>query len=454
MSVPHLTRNRRHTRHLALAAGVGVTLVVSACSAPGPGNATASARPSGNVSTALPTEKVTVALYLESNSASQMTPLTKAFTRKYPNITFSVKSDEFANLLQNAQKVMASPDAPDLVRYPQVASAAKNGLLTDLDPYAKAYGWDKWPTTLLEQMTVNSEGVRGSGPLYGMGVGYSSTGVYYNKTLAKRIGMTRPPKTIAEFESLMAKAKKRGIQPIMSFGKDAGLAFPYQALQNQFGDTAELKKWLYNAPGATFDLPSSVKAAEVLQKWARADYLPSDVNAIDYPTMMGRFAKGEGLFMFNGDWESSNLQKNTKGNTDFFLMPGTSASAPNYAMAAPSSFAVPKNARHADVAAFFLNWVHTDPEARRLAMEGTGSSPGGPADLPQPKAASKLQQQTLAGANEVTSEDGAIDFVANATAGILASALAPGLQELAVDRMSPREFVKSVQKSYESELGR
>ncbi|MCF1592574.1 ABC transporter substrate-binding protein [Streptomyces muensis] len=447
-----MTGARRRVRRLALA-GVGVTLVTSACSAPGPGTTTSSV-PSGNVSTALPTEKTTVALYLESNFAGQMTPLTEAFTRKYPNITFSVKSDEFANLLQNAQKVMASPEAPDIVRYPQVAAAAKNGLLTNLDPYAKAYGWDTWPSTLLDQMTVNTKGVRGSGPLYGLGIGYGSTGVYYNKTLAKRIGMTQPPKTIDEFESLMAKAKKQGIQPIMQSGKDAGLAFPYQALQNQFGNTDELKKWLYNEPGATFDLPSSLKAAEVLRKWARAEYLPSDVNAIDYPTMMGRFAKGEGLFMFNGDWEASNLQKNTKGNTGFFLVPGTSASAPHYAMAAPSSFVIPKNAKHADVAAFFLNWVHTAPEARRLVVETTGSSPGGPSGLALPKAGSELQRQTLAGAQEVASENGAVDFVANATAGILAGALSPGLQELATGRMSPRDFVDSVQEAYESELGR
>ena len=35
----------------------------------------------------------------------------------------------------------------------------------------------------------------------------------------------------------------------------------------------------------------------------------SDANATDYPTMMSKFQHGDGLFMFDGDWESGNLDK-------------------------------------------------------------------------------------------------------------------------------------------------
>ena len=100
-----------------------------------------------------------------------------------------------------------------------------------------------------------------------MGLGYSVTGVFYNKKLASQIGMTQPPATIAEFEELLAKAKTGGVQPIMQFNKNtAGINFPHQALQNQFGDPTQVADWIFQKPGATFDTPAALKATQTIQK--------------------------------------------------------------------------------------------------------------------------------------------------------------------------------------------
>ena len=37
--------------------------------------------------------------------------------------------------------------------------------------------------------------------------------------------------------------------------------------------------------------------------------------------MMSKFQHGEGLLIFDGDWESGNLDKHMPGNVGFFLMP-------------------------------------------------------------------------------------------------------------------------------------
>ena len=89
----------------------------------------------------------------------------------------------------------------------------KDGLLKNLDDYATAFGWDKFPAAQLAQNRVGSDGTRGSGSLYAMGLNYSLTGVFYNKQLAAQLGMTEPPKTVAEFEDLLAKAKTAGPAP-------------------------------------------------------------------------------------------------------------------------------------------------------------------------------------------------------------------------------------------------
>ena len=65
-----------------------------------------------------------------------------------------------------------------------------------------------------------------------MGLNYSLTGVFYNKTLAAKIGMTTPPTTLAELDALLAKAKAAGVTPIVQFngGATGGLLFPLQQL--------------------------------------------------------------------------------------------------------------------------------------------------------------------------------------------------------------------------------
>src|SRR5512135_464710 len=141
--------------------------------------------------------------------------LSEEFTKQYPNVTWDIKQDQFANLINETPRLLAGDNPPDLIRLPTMVSFAKQGLLKNLDDYAKAFGWDKWPVPQLNQNRVSTDGTRGSGSLYAGGLNYSLTGVFYNKKLAQQIGMTEPPKTLAEFEDLLAKAKAAGLLPIM-----------------------------------------------------------------------------------------------------------------------------------------------------------------------------------------------------------------------------------------------
>src|SRR5690606_3215797 len=149
------------------------------------------------------------------------------------------------------------------------------------------------------------------------------TGVFYNKKLAAQVGMTTPPATLAELDDVLEKAKNAGITPIVQFngGATGGLAFPLQNLMASYGPPGPINDWIFQKPGATIDTPSNLKAVQHLEKWIKAGYFQKDVNAVDYATMMSRFIDGQGLFMFNGDWESGNLDKQMAGNVGFHLMP-------------------------------------------------------------------------------------------------------------------------------------
>ncbi len=441
-------------RYFAVVVAVVMIGILTACSGPsGPGaNQTAQTTTTASVSTTLPTGPVTLNMYIETGFPLPQR-LADEFKRQHPNVTFNIRQDQFQVITENGPREMAGPNPPDLIRLPQVVGPAKQGLLLNLDPYYKAYGWDRWSQSLLDQMRVGTDGIRGHGSLYGLGIGYDITGVFYNKKLAAQIGMKSPPATIDEFDSLLAKAKAAGLLPIMQFNDIGGLNFPYQALANQFTDPTGLANWIYNKPGSTINTPGTVKAASYIARWGKDGYFPKDVNSLDYTTMMGRFEKGEGLFMFNGDWESANLDKAMPGNVGFFLFPPEKAGGRIVAMSAPDTYVIPAKAKNAAAMVYFLNWVHTNKTARQLIVESNGASPGGPPDLPLPPVqAGTVLSQTLAATNQLAKSGVAIDFLANATPGIYANAFRPELQLLVAGKETPEGFVQNIQQSYKQEL--
>jgi len=385
------------------------------------------------------------------------TELSKEFTKQFPNVTFNIKEDLFATLMENSPRVLAGDNPPDLIRLPSISDLVKDGLLKNLDSYATAFGWDKYPPAQLAQNRVADGGSpRGEGSLYAMGLNYSMTGIFYNKALAAKIGMTKPPETVAELEDLMAKAKAAGIAPNIMWNKPSvGLTFPLQNLMGAFGDPGAVNDWIFQHKGATIDTPTNLTATQHLENWVKSGYFQDDINSVDYATAMSRFIGGQGLFLFDGDWESGNFDKAMAGNVGFFLMPPAVAGGKHAAMSAPLTYGIGANAKNADCAAFFLNWVATNEEARKIDVAIGGSNPGGPTDLPLPAVTpGSVTEQTLAAGNVIAKDNGAMDFIANATGAIYADGWTPALQKMVGGREDAATTLKDVQAEYVKELSR
>jgi len=456
-----VSRTGRSGRRSALATTLVVgALALAGCSSPGSGGSTA--EPEGpdtdtpGESTAIDcgTEPVTLKGYFETGFPLP-TELAREFERQYPNVSFDIREDQFAVLTQGAPRVLAD-DPPDLMRLPQMSELAKDGLLLNLDSYAEYFGWDEWPESQLEQMRVDENGRRGSGPLYAMGLNFSMTGVFYNKEQAAQIGMTEPPATLAEFDAYLQAAKDAGLTPLAQFngGATGGLAFPLQALMASYGDTGAINDWIYQVPGSTIVTESNIKATEHLQSWIEAGYFADDVNSMDYAMMMARFINGESVFIFNGDWESGNLDAQMPGNVGFFLMPPLEEGGSFGAMSAPLTYGISAYAENPECAAFFLNWVATDETARTIAVEVGGSHPMGPADAYMPPIAEgSVTAETLAAGAAIGEQDGAMDFIANATGTVYAEGWTPNLQKLVAGEIDPVSLLEAVQAEYEREVG-
>ena len=455
-----------------LGTAVLVASLAGACAAPGavppsatsgasaPATSATAAAPSGSAAATTPscgTGPVTINAYFETGFDLPF-KLSEEFTKQFPNVTWDIKQDQFTNLMSSTPRLLSGDNPPDLIRLPSMVSLVKDGLLKNLDDYATAFGWDKFPPAQLAQNRVATDGTRGSGSLYAMGLNYSLTGVFYNKKLAQQIGMTQPPATVAEFEDLLAKAKSASLLPIMQWNATAsggGLAFPLQNLMAAYGPTDPINDWIFQKTGATIDTPTNLTAAQHLQQWVEAGDFPKDANAIEYTDANARFGKGEGVFMFNGDWQNAVYDKDLAGNVGFFVFPPGEAGGKLAAMSAPLTYGIATKAKNADCAAFFFNWVATNDKARQIDVTVGGSNPGGPTDLAVPPAAAgSVTNETLAAGGNVAKDNGAMDFIANATGSIFAQGWTPELQKMIGGKQDAAGLLKAVQAEYEKELNR
>jgi raffinose/stachyose/melibiose transport system substrate-binding protein len=401
------------------------------------------------------TEPITLNAYFETGFDLPFA-LSEEFANQFPNVTWDINQDQFTNLINSTPRLLSGDNPPDLIRLPTLVTFANQGLLKNLDDYAAAFGWDEWPVPQLNQNRVAEDGTRGSGSLYALGLNYSLTGIFYNKEQAEQIGMTEPPQTLAEFEALLAAAKEAGLLPIMQWGSarsGMGLAFPLQALMASVGPVEPINDWIFQKPGATIDTPENLVAAQHLEEWINNGYFPPDINAIEYTDANARFGQGEGVFIFNGDWQNAGYDTDMPGNVGFFLMPSAEEGGSPAAMSAPLTFGIAANAVNADCAAFFLNWVATDEAARQIDVSVGGSNPGGPSGISMPVVAEgSITNETLAAGPVIGEAGTSMDFIANATSAIFAQGWTPELQKMVGGRQDAAGLLEAVQAEYEREL--
>lgn len=427
----------------------------AACSAPGPPASTGAAADSTptSVSTSIGTEPVTLKLYDGQGLKNVDDALIAAFTKKHPNVTITPTYDPDNVTTQNQPRQLASATPPDLVRVISVTAGTKNNLLTNLDAYAAAYGWDKMPTSQLSQFRAK-DGVAGSGSLYAKASGFTMTGLYYNKKLAAQVGMTTPPASIEELTALMDKAKAAGLTGMVVHNKEGGGVFPFQLLINSSMGPEKVSQWVFNAPGATIKTPEAIAAAKQVQDWNAAGIFPASVNALDATAANAIFANDKGLFFPWGNWEAASLDKTMPREVGFLAMPPATAGGKVAAMSdAATAFGIPSRSKNKDAAAAFLNFLSSD-EARQIAIDN-GFMPSGLESQAAPtiKQGSVLADVTKAFA-EVSAAGGQVPFVQNATAGISNRAWNPETQLLLGGSSTPEQFVTDVQAKYEEELKR
>lgn len=429
-----------------LAGSLTLTCLVSvgAC---GPGSSSSSDK-NEVVSTNVSQGKYELRLWDGAGQKKIDNQLIAAFEKKHSNIKIAATYDPDNVSAQNGPRVISAADTPDIARITDVNSAVRGKHVINLDEYGKAYDW-KLPDSQTEVYRVDKQGKLGSGSLYAMPDAVSMTGLFWNRKLGERIGMTQAPVTMGELEEAMGKAKDAGILPMMMPAKEGGTSYIYQALATNYGGRQALQDWIMQKNGAKFDTEASIKAAQKIKDWQDAGYFSQDALALDGSTALGRFSNGEALFFAAGSWYIDSIYKKLGTDVGWAAFPGEKADDPGSSAAnSITAFGIPANAKNKNAAAAFLDFLQSDT-ARQIAVDN-GFPPISEGKMPSTE--NKLLAEAIVAYEQVVKAGNTTDYINNATAGIQSSAIVPGFQSLIDGSMSPQQFVDSIQKQYRKEV--
>ena len=419
-------------------------VLLAGCSALTPGSNTAqngANEPARAVSTVLPTEPVTIRLAF-TDGPEMVEQLVAAFEAKHPQVTIEPQYTEFSDYTKSIKLTMTSDSPPDIAQYSvAMKDLIGTGHILGLDAYRDAYGWtEKFPPNGLNQLTSDETGkVAGTGSLYGVPAGLSLTGVFYNKQLAAQAGITAPPRTLAEFEQALAKARDAGLTPLAVGALDSGALHLWAALLNVMMPTQEYRDWVNGQPNGSLTGPAALAATEKVAEWARNGYVAESANGTGQAQSTAAFASGDSVFLMNGNWAAAQIAAALGEGAGFFLMPGQTPDQPATGSGFSVSYTISQASQHPDVAAAFLDFL-ASPEA--AAIESAGGFL--PPNVDAAPAQTGVQADLHAAYARVIEADGLNvypDFAAPAAYDRMAS----GLQALIAGEGDPQAFLTQVQ---------
>ncbi|MEK8107081.1 hypothetical protein NKG94_21590 [Micromonospora sp. M12] len=108
---------------MLLASLLAVGMTATACSAPGE-DRSSTQKSDATVKTELGTDPITLEMYAETGF-----PLAKAladeFSKQHSNVKFTIREDQFTVIVENAPRVMASDNSPDIIRLPTMVDLVR-----------------------------------------------------------------------------------------------------------------------------------------------------------------------------------------------------------------------------------------------------------------------------------------------------------------------------------------
>ena len=207
----------------------------------------------------------------------------------------------------------------------------KAKLIVPLDPYIKAYGWDKWysPSTWSMFRWTNDGKTFGQGPTWGVAQTGQNINVYVNTQKLQQLGL-RPGEHAADLRRLQQDARPAcgrscpKSEPVIEFGNNEGYGtiHMFGGIQAAFFSAQDERNWIQHVPGVELGHARQHQGPRRrYQSWAKNGYFNSDYNALKYDQSAAEFAKGKGVFWMGGDWDASIIKAGLGSNAAVINIP-------------------------------------------------------------------------------------------------------------------------------------
>ncbi|QQE79916.1 ABC transporter substrate-binding protein [Alicyclobacillus sp. SO9] len=280
----------------------------------------------------------------------------KGFEKKFPNIHVNIQVIN-GNYEQQIQTMLAAHTAPD-VFYVNSSNAQlyeSKGVLMPLEKYMQKDGIKKsdFSSSLLKAFEWK-------GTLYGIPKDFGTLGLYYNKALLSKAGISSAPTTWTQFQSDAAKLKAKGINPL-AMDPSVGRYYPW--ILDEGGSYYDAK-----ANKVTLTNPKNAAGLNFYLKNAKKKYIVQPKN-LGQSNATAVFANKKAAMMVTGAWAVPSLKK-LAPNMKYGIAKFPSLNGNDYNLAFTVSYSMSKHTKHPAASAKLLFYMTGDSAEKLEAVDG------------------------------------------------------------------------------------
>ena len=245
----------------------------------------------------------------------------------------------------------------------------KAGQLVPLDDYAEAYDWGSAVSGLgaaVLALQRRRQDLRRGQPVR-RAAGRRGGRALLQQGEADELGV-QPPKTWAEFEDALAKAKAAGEMPMQFGNLDKWPAIHvFGTVQDQFVPADQITHARLRPPGASWNTPENTQGRRDAGRLGRQGLLQPRLQRPGTTTRPGRTsARATGVFLVAGTWLLADCRRRWATTSASCCRRGESATPSRSSPAAPVCRSPsPTRAKNPDAAAAYIDFI-TSPDAMKL----------------------------------------------------------------------------------------
>jgi multiple sugar transport system substrate-binding protein len=300
---------------------------------------------------------LTVWEYFTGQGPQELKQLAQIFHKKYPDVGVNFVYIPYTQMTNKVVAAASIKTGPDVVLYngPTIGSLVGAGALANLSSdWAAFSARNQFPKYVVHRV---------GGKIYGVQGYVNLLGLWYNKTILSKLGISAPPTDIAQLNADMAKAVAAGYQGITLSGKsnDQGewQAYPWLSAYG----------WSYAKP----TVASCQDAYALVRSWVNHRYLTAEASTWGQTAPFQTFLGGKVLFAENGNWQIGPAQKSAQFRYGVVPMPRGPHPAKLYLGGEVES--VGAFAKHPHLAWDFLKTTLFSKAGELVALKVVGSIP-------------------------------------------------------------------------------